>query len=295
MKVITSGNKKLIVTTISYLKRAFFFNARDLDKEQKAEKLKEDLRANKPKMGIFLNSASPTIAEQISNSGYDWLLVDTQHGPMETRTLTRMITAISNGNALSMVRVAGYHDRKGIQEAFDNGSNGVLIPYINTPQEAKKAIGCCYFPPIGTRSMYMTDSNKNQIVAIQIETASCIKNIESIVATPGLDVAFLGQNDLCMSMGLFEIYKFPDMYFSKELNEATEKIIAACKKNKVIPGIFLFGTDRVEEFLDKGFRFISIGNDLHHALTQTGTHVKKLEEISKSKNRAWVRNPTSLL
>ena len=90
-----------------------------------------------------------------------------------------------------------------------------------------------------------------------------------------------------MSMGLYEKYEFPLMYTSPELNDATQKLIAACKKNNVVPGVFLFGTDRVKEFVDLGFPFVSIGNDLHHVLTQSTTHVNNLENITKDTKVAW--------
>src|SRR6202008_3785846 len=104
---------------------------------------------------------------------------------------------------------------------------------------------------------YAGGANDNVIVALQVETADCIKNIDEIAAVKGIDILFLGQNDLCMSMGLFEKYKFPDMYTSPELNDATAKLKAAAAKNNIILGIFLFGTARVGEFLEKGFRFVS--------------------------------------
>ena len=100
---------------------------------------------------------------------------------------------------------------------------------------------------------------------------------------------FLGQNDLCMSMGLYEKYEFPLMYTSPELGAATDKLAAAAKKNNVPLGVFLFGTSRVQEFLDKGFPFISVGNDLHHILTQAGAHITALEAMG------WKRRPTALL
>lgn len=228
---------------------------------------------------------------------------------MDSITLSGMISGIANGKALSMVRVAGYHDREGIQQALDLGANGILIPYINTAEEAKQGISCCYYPTQGTRSVYFPqrstnahgllgyvgNSNKNVIVALQVETASCIENMDAIAASPGLDIAFLGQNDLCMSMGLFEKYEFPKMYFSNELNTATKKMLDACEKNEVTPGVFLFGTDRVGEFLDKGFPFVSVGNDLHHVLTQTGSHISKVEEIAKTRKEKWTRQTTNLL
>jgi 4-hydroxy-2-oxoheptanedioate aldolase len=279
-----------------------------------AEKLngadfKKQLRAGQPKMGLFLNSHSPTIAEQLAHSGYDWLLVDTQHGPMGFEKLSAMLSGISSGGAKSLVRVEGYHDRGGIQQALDLGADGVLVPYINTAAEARQAVSCAKYPTAGTRSVYFPQRsmnkdgllgyagnwNNNSIIALQVETADCIKNIAEIAAVPGIDILFLGQNDLCMSMGLYERYEFPHMYTSPELNAATQSLIENARKNNVILGLFLFGTGRVGEFLDKGFTFISIGNDLHHVLTQAGAHVADLEKIAKEKSKTWARRPTALL
>ncbi|MBL8212707.1 MAG: hypothetical protein JNK87_18485 [Bryobacterales bacterium] len=270
---------------------------------------KQQLRDGKPKLGLFVNSHSPTVAEQLASSGYDWLLVDTQHGPMGYEKLSAMLCAIANGGAKSMVRVAGYSDRAGIQQALDLGADGVLIPYINTAEEARQAVSCARYPMAGTRSVYFPqrstnkagllgyvgNANKNIIVALQVETASCIENMAEIAAVPGVDILFLGQNDLCMSMGLYEKYEFPHMYTSPELGAATNTLIAEAQKNNVILGLFLFGTARVGEFLDKGFTFISIGNDLHHVLTQAGAYMKDLESITKDKGKDWAKRPSALV
>lgn len=269
---------------------------------------KQQLRQGQPKFGLFVNSHSPTVAEQLAHSGYDWLLIDTQHGPMNFVTESGMLSGVSNGGAISMVRVGGYDDRPGIQQALDMGADGVLVPYINTAEEARQAVSCCKYPTAGTRSVYFPQRsmnkagllgyagnwNNNGIVALQVETASCIENIAEIAAVPGVDILFLGQNDLCMSMGLYEKYEFPHMYTSPELGAATDKLIAEARKNNVILGIFLFGTARVGEFLDKGFTFISLGNDLHHMLTQTGAYVNDCEKIAGEKGKSWKRRPTAL-
>jgi len=270
---------------------------------------KKQLRQGRPKIGLFLNSSSPTVAEQLAHSGYDWLLVDTQHGPMGYESLSGMLAGVANGGAKSMVRVGSYQDRPGIQQALDMGADGVLVPYINTAEEARQAVSCARYPTVGTRSVYFPQrsmnragllgyagaANANIIVALQVETASCIENIDEIAAVPGVDILFLGQNDLCMSMGLYEKYEFPHMYTSPELGAATEKLRAAARRNDVILGLFLFGTSRVGEFLEKGFPFISIGNDLHHILTQAGAYVKDIEAVSKEKGKEWGRRPTALI
>src|SRR5271168_1603275 len=213
---------------------------------------KKQLHDGIPKLGLFINSHSPTVVEQLAHSGYDWLLVDTQHGPMGYEKLSAMLSGISNGGAKSMVRVGGYSDRPGIQQALDLGADGVLIPYINTAEEARQAVSCTKYPTVGTRSVYFPQRsmnkagllgyagnfNKNGIVALQVETASCIENMAEIAAVPGVDILFLGQNDLCMSMGLYNKYEFPLMYTSPELNAATTKLIENARKNKVILGLF---------------------------------------------------------
>ena len=224
---------------------------------------KQQLREGAPKMGLFVNSHSPTVTEQLAHSGYDWLLIDTQHGPMGAELLSAMLAAVASGGAKSMVRVAGYHDRGGIQQALDLGADGVLVPYINSADEARQAVSCCRYPTEGTRSVYFPQrstnkagllgyvgkANENIIVALQVETASCIKNIAEIAAIPGVDILFLGQNDLCMSMGLYETYEFPHMYTSPELGAATQSLVDAARKNNVILGLFLFGLVTLAERL----------------------------------------------
>jgi 4-hydroxy-2-oxoheptanedioate aldolase len=227
---------------------------------------------------------------------------------MGNESLSGMLAGIANGGAASMVRVGGYTDRAGIQQSLDMGADGVLVPYINTADEARAAVSCCRYPTAGTRSVYFPQrsmnkggllgyagaANDNVIVALQVETADCIRNIDLIAAVQGVDMLFLGQNDLCMSMGLYEKYEFPHMYTSPELGDATNKLIAAAKKNKVILGIFLFGTSRVGEFLEKGFTFVSVGNDLHHVLTQAGAYVNDVEKIAMEKGKSWTRRDTAL-
>ena len=206
---------------------------------------KKQLRAGKPKLGLFVNSHSPTVAEQLAHSGYDWLLVDTQHGPMSYETLSAMLAGIANGGAKSLVRVARLSGSRRHPAVARHGSRrraGSL--HQHRGRGARQAVSCCRYPTAGTRSVYFPQrsmnkagllgyagaANENTIVALQVETADCIKNIDEIAAVPGVDLLFLGQNDLCMSMGLFEKYKFPDMYTSPELAHATDKLRAAPRR-----------------------------------------------------------------
>jgi 4-hydroxy-2-oxoheptanedioate aldolase len=282
--------------------------------KQTGKQFKESLKTGETKFGLFLNSGSPVIAEQLSQSRYDWLLVDLQHGPISTDTMNHMLIGIGNGKAKSFVRVNGYNDRTGIQKALDCGSDGILIPYINTAAEANEAVNTCLYPEPskhqGNRSIYFPQratneagllgyvgaANENTIVAVQVETADCIKNIDEILSNPRIDIAFLGRNDLAMSMGLFEKYEFPHMYSSPELKEAVDKLLEACKKHNKIAGIFLFGTDGVEDAIKSGFNFVSVGNDLHHVLVSNTAMVKQIREITtKTHGTAWQGQDSSLI
>jgi len=265
---------------------------------------KAALARGEHKIGLFVNSHSSTVAEMLANAGYDWLLIDTQHGPMDREHMGIMISAVHAGGCKAFVRV-GIGDRDGIQQCLDQGADGILVPYINNATEAREAVSAAKYPTAGTRSVYFPqrcmneggllgyagNANNNCIIALQVETADCIRNMEEIAAIPGVDMLFLGQNDLCMSMGLFEKYEFPHMYTSPELNAATTKLIYNARKNGKILGLFLFGTDRVKEFMDKGFTFISVGNDLHCTLTQSVAHIGAVEGIASS---SWRHTPSGI-
>lgn len=283
--------------------------AKRLSGEEFKNELKEE---DKLKLGLFINSNSPLVAEQLSHSGFDWLLVDTQHGPFDYQSLSNILSGIGKGQSVSLVRVGGYNDRFGIQQSLDAGADGILIPYVNTRQEVDEAVSCCLFPEPskhnGSRSIYFPlrcanekgllgavgSANKNGIIAVQVETKSCIDNIDDILANPHIDIAFLGRNDLCMSMGLFEKYEFPHMYTSPELEEAVDKLIAACKKHNKIPGLFLFGTDGVDAAVKKGFKLVSVGNDLHSLLQANQGMIDKVKDIAKDNGKKYTLLPNNL-
>jgi 4-hydroxy-2-oxoheptanedioate aldolase len=210
-----------------------------MSNEKKMAEFKQSMLNKKElKFGLFMNSNSSTVSEELSLLGYDWVLIDNQHGPLNSKKLSNYICAINSGNGTkSLVRISSPNDRAGVQQALDLGADGILIPYVNNAEEVKQAVSFCRYPTSGTRSVYFPQRSMNKdgllayvenftkdvIVAVQIETADSIKNIEEIAAVEGVDILFLGQNDLCMSMGLYEKYEYPKMYFSEELNDATSK------------------------------------------------------------------------
>jgi 4-hydroxy-2-oxoheptanedioate aldolase len=157
-----------------------------------------------------------------------------------------------------------------------------------------------YFPQRSSNQAgllgYTLKANENSLIAIQVETADCIKNIDEILANPYIDIAFLGRNDLALSMGLFEKYEFPHMYTSPELKGAIQKLLDSCKKHNKIAGIFLFGTDGVEDAIKSGFNFVAVGNDLHHVLVANTATVNQIRDITtRTHGKAWQGQDSNLI
>lgn len=218
---------------------------------------------------------------------------------MTNKKLGTMIAGAHSGGAKVMVRVASHKDRAGAQQALDLGADGVMFPTVNNAQEAALCASIARYPTQGTRSVYhpqpsnvaegllpsVGGANARVLVIVQIETADGAKNVEDIAKVDGVDMLFLGPNDFCMSAGLYEKYKFPDMYSSPELNAATDALLAACRKHNKLPGVFVFGTEKVPHYLSLGFNFISVGNDLHHVMTAAQGHLDKVKEVLASKGK----------
>lgn len=275
---------------------------------------KQALREGKPKFGYFINSGSPVVAEQMAQSRTDWLLLDAQHGPYSNHSMASMLSGIGNNqNTMSFVRVGGYNDRPTIQQALDSGANGVLLPYVRTREEVEQGVYTCLYPEpskhAGSRSIYFPQRSSNElgllgytgtwnqeaVIAIQAETQECLDNIEDICQVPDLDIVLIGRNDLAMSMGLFEKYQFPDMFSSPEMNDAFDRILAACEANNKIPGIFLFGTDQVQEMLEKGFRWVCVGNDLQTMLGGVTSNAEAIREATTAAGLEWEENDSNLV
>lgn len=233
------------------------------------------------KFGVNLNLANSIVAEMIAYYGYDFIMVDTQHSAYNREKLAGMFQAIKLGGSKSFVRVEGPDDRYGIQQAFDLGCDGILVPFINTADDVKKAIASAKYPgregKEGTRSLYLNlrktlahgggaggmmssylDANPNTIVAIQIETAEALRNLDEIMAVPELDIAFVGPGDLCSSMGLLTEKQF-EGFADPAFTSAVSQVAETAKKYGVIPG--MWGSMDIEGTIANGFQWVIVNSD----------------------------------
>jgi len=220
-------------------------------------------------VGAWLSLGNVHTAELLANAGFDWVVVDLQHGLIEYGDLLRMLPAISTTDTTPLVRVSG-NNLPEINKVLDAGAMGVIVPLVNTAEQAAAAVSACRYPPDGTRSFgptraalyggrgYAAEANGQIACIAMIETQEGLDNLEAIVATPGLGGVYVGPSDLALSLGL------PPRGDTDEPRHlaAVEQILAACKRAKVPAGIHTGGLEWTERRLAMGFDFVTLSNDI---------------------------------
>ena len=229
---------------------------------------KQKMLQGKPAFGFGIGLGSPAAVETLAYSDADFLLLDRQHGTWGEDSLNQALMATSHSPAIPMARVL-YNEYGLIGRLLDEGMMGIIIPMVNTPEDAAAAANACRFPPIGSRSwgwgrakVYGGDYSDwidDQIfVAVQIETKQAVENAEAIMATPGVDGCWVGPSDLSLSLGFHP----SQMDTRDEHAEALQAVLKACRNTGKIPGIagrsVADGVARAE----LGFQFITAGSDV---------------------------------
>ncbi len=252
-------------------------------KNKTKQKLKEGLAC----VGLFLCHASYDWAELLSKIGFDWVLLDMEHGSIHFDMLPWVLAATSGGDATPLVRVPS-NDPVDVKLVLDNGAQGVMFPQINSKEEAVKAVSACRYPPDGIRGVgprraslyytqlydYLKTANQEIMTIVQIETREAVSHINEILSVPGIDVAFVGPADLSASMGY--ITSFPKI--EREVLDAIITVLEACKKLNVVPGIWGGTVEDVNQYVERGFRFVALGEDADYM-----AKVKEdLEKIKKA-------------
>ncbi len=231
--------------------------------------LKELLRSGKPAIGMLLQLPNASVVEILAQSGFDWLLIDSEHGPIDVETLHAMIRATAGTNTTPVVRVARNLDWLA-KRVLDIGALGVMMPAVNSAQEALEAVHAVRYPPDGIRGFgptfaalrwglagadYVKQANDEVMAIVQIEHIDAVECIEEILAVPGLDLPLIGPYDLSGSMGLLGQVQHP------RVQEAIERVLAAGKKANLPVGIFGITAEEVNTYLDAGFKAILVGVD----------------------------------
>lgn len=207
-------------------------------------------------------------AEMIARAGFDWLCFDLQHGLMTYSDLLRLVPAISGTKATPLVRVAS-NDAAEIGRALDLGAHGVIVPMINSAEEARQAAMACRYPPQGIRSCgpmrgamlegveYLKTANAEIACVVMIETLAGLENVEEIAATEGVDAVFIGPMDLSYGLGLT-----PGDFAATEFQAAIIRIRKACADAGCAIGLYGYSPELAGKALADGFNFVSVGTDI---------------------------------
>ena len=228
--------------------------------------VKAKLRAGGTSIGAWVTIGHPDVAEMMSMLGFEWIIFDTEHSPLNVETLQGMLQAMSyTEKCIPIIRVA-WNDMVLIKRALDIGAYGIVIPWVNSKEEAINAVRYCRYPPRGVRGYgprraalhdpeYVKTADEQILIIVQVETRKAIENLDEILSVEGIDVAFVGPWDLSMSLGVF------GQFDSRRFREALDRVLDACERHGVTPGIVCTHKS-VGEALRRGFRFCTIGSDV---------------------------------
>jgi len=250
--------------------------------------LKAKLKRGKVTFGVTVGLGFLEVSEALGNLGLDYITFDMQHTSIEAETTQAMIQAMSYSATVPIVRVVS-NDLGLINKGLDIGGYGVIVPLVNTRDDAARAVRASKYAPEGIRSWgprrqamrdseYAKTANSEVMIIPQVETELAMKNIEDIVTTDGIDAIFVGPNDLSMSLGVFGQFDSPKFL------EAIETIVSACEAHDVSPGL-LAPAGPVETNLQQGFKMIQLGADLGFLIES----VKRTLRNAKSKADALAK------
>jgi 4-hydroxy-2-oxoheptanedioate aldolase len=234
--------------------------------------LKARLKQGLPCFGTWLHTASPSVAEMVSYVGLDFVIIDLEHGPGGVETATAMMQAMAAGGTTAMIRVPS-GDPAYLKRIVDAGAQALLIPMVNTADEAKGIVDACLYPPRGQRGNaaivvrgsrygliedYVARAHEEMLIVPQIETVAAVDNAGAIAAVPGIDMVFIGPVDLSGSAGLPDQTGHPQV--ERLIAKALAAIRAAGKPAGTVPRV---ARDWRDLFAD-GFSLVATGSDLIH-------------------------------
>ena len=245
--------------------------------------LKQRIQSGETVHGSWVNLGSTVSAEIIGNAGFDWVLIDLEHGAGTDAVMYQQLQVLESTDATPLVRIDEL-SRPKAQRILDAGATGIMFPRIDTPAEAEFAASVLYYPPKGTRGMAKmirasgfgksvneyADMEKNIIGIVQIETVNALKQLDGIAAIEGVDVLFVGPSDLTMALGIFN--QFDHAVYQQSIKDVAQ----AAKKNKKAAGVLLQNINEYKMYHDLGYRVLACGGDAAFVARGAANMVKEM-------------------
>ncbi len=219
-------------------------------------------------LGGWLTLPSSVSAEVMAHCGFDWVCIDLQHGLIDYSEMVQMLQGISSTATVPLVRVP-WNEPGIIGKCLDAGAWGIIVPMVNSREEASAAVSACRYAPLGTRSYgplranlyagsdYFDRANHEVTCIVMVETHVAVDNVDEIVSTPGVDAVYVGPADLSVTLGLPPAPDQPNRSFT----DALDRVIDACHRHDVIPGIAGNAQIAIKR-LRQGFRLVEVASDM---------------------------------
>ena len=230
--------------------------------------LKAALRAGRRQVGFWSALCSNLSAEILATAGFDWILIDTEHAPNELPGVLSQMQAMTSGTAEPVVRCA-WNDTVLIKRVLDAGARSILVPFVQSADEARRAVEATRYPPLGNRGVaashranrwgrvggYHAAAHEQLCVIVQIETRAALAEVEAIAAVDGVDALFIGPSDLASDFGRLGQLRDPEV---QAAFEARARRIRATGK---AAGILAPDPDDAARYLQWGYNLIAVGSD----------------------------------
>jgi 4-hydroxy-2-oxoheptanedioate aldolase len=252
----------------------------------KQNHVRAKLKRGEPSVGTWLTLPDPVAARLMARVGFDWLTVELEHTPVNFETAAQSFTVIAGNNCVPLARVP-WNTGENIKRVLDTGAYGIVVPMVNSRAEAEAAVRAARYQPLGERSIggqmhaanfdtdpatYYTRANEEILVVVMMEHIKAIEAADQILSVPGVDVAFIGPNDLTNSMGKSPVFDSDD----KEFKDAVAHVLATARKHGVAPGIHVLDAPAAQRRLGEGFQFIAVTSEAGMMLTKAGEIAKSL-------------------
>jgi 4-hydroxy-2-oxoheptanedioate aldolase len=230
---------------------------------------KHNLAAGKLQIGLWSSLCSNIAAEIIGDSGFDWILLDTEHSPNEIPDLLGQLQAMQGGPTTPIIRPA-WNDAVLIKRCLDIGAQSLLLPYVQNAEEARAAVAATRYPPHGIRGVsvaarasrygrtpgYLGKANDEICVLVQVETRSALGELEAIAEIEGVDGVFIGPSDLAASLGHLGNPQHPDV--QKAIKDAVDRLTKVGKPAGMLTG----NEEEAKRYIDWGYKFVAVGADV---------------------------------
>ena len=249
--------------------------------------LKQKLRNNQLTVGSWIMMGTPMSVEVMALAGFEWLVIDIEHTPIDLETTQNLITTIQANNIKALVRVSK-NEEVVIKRVLDMGADGIIVPMVSSKKDAIQAVSYAKYPPTGKRGVGLYRATKygttfeeykkwvdeELVIIAQIEHIDAVNNIDEILQVDGIDGTIIGPYDLSGSMG------YPGEFEREDVKDAVTKVLAKCKEYDMPSGFHVVDTNpkNLKQKIDEGCTFLAYGIDYFFMRDAAMSGMKKIKE-----------------